>query len=72
MQCEISKINLDFKKFKFEKLSGRLNLAKDKLSKFVCISFVFSVSCKRFHIIFFVLFPFFFKHFFTENRKLEQ
>ena len=30
----ISKINLDFKKFKFEKLSGRLNLVNDKLSKF--------------------------------------
>lgn len=47
MQCQISKINLDFKKFKFEKLSGRLNLVKGKLSKFVSISFVFSVSCKN-------------------------
>ena len=44
MQCQISKINLDFKKFKFEKLSGRLNLVKDKLSKLVCIS-VICVQC---------------------------
>ena len=72
MQCQISKINLDFKKFKFEKLSGRLNLVKGKLSKFVSISFVFSVSCKKFNIICFVLFPLLFEHFFTENRKLEQ
>ena len=74
MQCQISKINLDFKKFKFEKLSGRrrLNLVNDKLSKFVSISFVFSVSCKKFNIICFVSFPLLFEHFFTENRKLEQ
>lgn len=72
MRCQISKSNLDFSKFEFEKLSGRLNLVKDKLGKFVCISFVFSVSCKRFNIICFVLFPLLFEHFFTENRKLEQ
>ena len=71
MQCQISKINLDFKKFKFEQLSGRLNLVKGKLSKFVSISFVFSVSCKKFNKICFVLFPLLFEHFFTENRKLE-
>ena len=68
----ISKINLDFKKFKFEKLSERLNLVNDKLSKFVSISFVFSVSCKKFNIICLVLFPLLFEHFFTENLNLEQ